>query len=331
MSFWRNAEVRRDGFLHIGMGAILLAVGFSQSETCGWLMLLSCVLFSGAHFGITFWRYRHLRRLAGELDALLHGGTPLPLNAYQEGELSVLYSQIRKMTQRLQETAEALEKDKHFLSDSLADISHQLRTPITGIRLILSMLSAADVTPQRRMELTRELRTAVSRMEWLVEALLKMSQLDAGAVRFHPVEIEAARVIEMASQPLQVAMELRGQNLLVEGGQARLVCDPVWTGEALGNILKNCMEFTPEGGKIRIQISQNSLYTMFRIQDSGSGIDPKDLPHIFERFYKSKHASGIGIGLSLSRQIITAQEGTVQAENGDPGAVFTVRFYKQII
>jgi signal transduction histidine kinase len=172
-------------------------------------------------------------------------------------------------------------------------------------------------------------------IDHLVTVILKLSKFDAGTVELKKETVSVADLISKASEPFLVPMELRNQQLCVNiNGNASFSGDLAWTAEAVGNILKNCMEHTPEGGVIKIDASENALFTEIVISDSGSGIDRDDLPHIFERFYRGKNASGqnYGIGLALARLIISEQNGTIKAENAaGGGARFTVRFYKSVV
>lgn len=276
---------------------------------------------------------RQLKKLNRDLDCLLQQGTPLPIDQYREGELSILANQMEKITLRLTTAAARVQKEKEYLSDSLADISHQLRTPMTSMNLAVTMLRGPELENSRRMELTAELRTQLTRMDWLVETLLKISKLDAGTITMASELVPVRQLIEKAAEPLSIPMDIRNQQLHTECGDEAFRGDLSWSAEALGNILKNCMEHTPEGGTISIHVRETPLYTALQIEDTGEGFAPQDLPHLFDRFYQGKNSSAesYGIGLALARSIITAQGGTIQAQNGAHGAVFILKFYKQII
>ena len=239
------------------------------------------------------------------------------------------------MTIRLREQSEALAADKVRLSGAIADISHQLRTPLTSMNLALSLLSADGLSDERRLRLTRELSKSLRRIDWLIEALLKISRIDAGTVTFRCDPIDVGELLRRAAEPLMITMELRGQELGVHTSGGEQYCgDMQWSIEAIGNILKNCVEHTPAGGKIDIFACETALYTEIVVSDSGPGFAPEDIPHLFERFYRGKNADAdsVGIGLALARTVISAQNGTVSAANGrNGGAVFTVRFYKNVI
>ena len=238
------------------------------------------------------------------------------------------------MTVRLREQKSKLMDDKVYLADLLADISHQIRTPLTSINILVSMLSEPDLTYEKREQTVQKLYGLLSRIDWLITALLKLSKLDAGTVRFNKEHIVMQDLLDKACMPVRVPIELRNQQLeIISDGE--LSCDIAWSCEAIGNIIKNCMEHTPEGGKITVTGTRNPLYSEITIRDSGSGISEEDLPHIFERFYKGRDSGdkgGFGIGLALARMIINEQNGTLKAENStDGGAVFTVRFYESTV
>ena len=328
-----NKELRRSIVIIAVTTIILSIVGFVISTTCGVLVLAACIVIAGIHIGTEIYRYRRLQKLSADLDRLLVSGTPLPITEYNEGELSILANQVQKLTLRLTEAAEIVEADKKYLADSLADISHQLRTPLTAMNLTTTMLRSADLTDEKRMELTGELRSLLTRTDWLVETLLKISKLDAGTVKLAKETVFVSELIARSAAPIAIPMDLRDQTLVVNCGEESFSGDLIWSAEALGNILKNCMEHTPEGGTITVTAQETALYTQIEVEDTGSGFDPKDIPHLFEQFYKGSNASqnSYGIGLALARTVITAQNGTVQAQNCETGAKFIIKFYKQII
>lgn len=331
--FHNNKELRLSLILLSVATAILTLIGLSLSVTTGVLILISGLVAIAIHLSTEHYRYRKLQKLSSDLDQLLIDSIPLPIRDYQEGELSILANHIQKLTLRLIESAEVVEADKRHLADSLADISHQLRTPLTSMNLTTSMLRETNLTDERRMELTGELRRLLTRTDWLVETLLKISKLDAGTVKLAQKKISIRHLVDRAAAPLAIPMDLRNQTLTVHCMEESVSCDLVWTAEALGNILKNCMEHTPEGGIITVTASETALYTQIEVTDTGSGFDPKDIPHLFERFYKGSNASenSYGIGLALARTVITSQNGTVQAMNGEIGAKFVIKFYKQVV
>lgn len=334
-SFFRNPEIRRNLVIWSSMAVCFTAAAFLLDWRFGLLSAAFCILLLGSVLRETYRRYRLLAELGLEIDKVLHGGAHLDFGRYREGELSILSSEIHKMTVHLQEQAETLQREKAHLADSLADISHQIRTPLTSINLIVSFLSEENLPQARRLQLTRELTHLLSRIDWLITTLLKLSKLDAGAVELARQPVNLRALSEKAASLVVIPMELRGQKLVIQGSEnAEFPGDFTWSVEAVGNILKNCMEHTPEGGSITVTIGDNPLYGELTIQDTGSGFSPEDLNHLFERFYKgnAEDSSGFGIGLALSRMIIRAQNGTIRAANrSGGGAEFVVRFYKGAI
>ncbi len=331
--FRDNKELHRSILLIVAAAAVLTVAGFLVSTLCGWLVLAACVVITSIHIVTEAYRYRRLQKLSHSLDRLLVSGKPLEIREYDEGELSILANQIQKLALRLTESAELSRADKEHLADSLADISHQLRTPLTAMNLTTTMLRSPDLTDEKRMALTGELRNLLDRTDWLVETLLKLSKLDAGTVKLAKDAVSVRELIARSAGPVAIPMDLRNQRLAVSCGNESFSGDLVWSAEALGNILKNCMEHTPEGGTITVTASETALYTQIEVEDTGSGFDPQDIPHLFERFYKGSNASesSYGIGLALARTVVSAQNGTVQAMNGSTGAKFVIKFYKQII
>ena len=331
--FQYNLELRK-GLVFLGIvGATLTVLGFAHSTASGWLVVTAFAAVTTVHFLTEYYRYRKIRQMNMELDRLLTDGTVMSLSQYEEGELAILASQLEKITLRLHESTKVLQKEKKLLADSLADISHQLRTPLTAMNLTASMLRSPYLTEEKRLELTAELSRLLRRTDWLVETLLKLSRLDAGTVKLSPEPISVQKLLDRTIEPLLIPMELCSQKLRIICGEEQLTVDPIWTAEALGNILKNAMEYTPDGGSITISAEETPLYTQLCVADTGPGFEQKDIAHLFERFYKGSNAREgcCGIGLSLARIIITEQNGTVQASNGKTGGIFTVRFYKRIV
>ena len=330
MRLLKNKEVRKALLWQLLLSAAACAVCFRFDFRAGLtavalsllLMLIFCIS--------TYKRYQRLSSLADDINQILHGDSSMDFDHYSEGELSILHSEIYKMTVRLREQQQKLISDKKYLADSLADISHQLRTPLTSINLLVERLSASGLTDKCRHQLTNELYELLSRIDWLITTLLKISKLDAGTVSFNKETVSLETLIKKSCSPLLIPIELHGQELIIRA-EGDFYGDPAWTSEAVGNIVKNCMEHTPDGGRIEIDAAETALYSEIVIKDNGTGISPEDLPHIFERFYKGKDSDGksFGIGLALSRMIIAGQKGTVKAENRkNAGAMFTLRFYK---
>lgn len=337
MEFLRNPEMKREIVVHIILG--ILSVIFMYM-LCGMKgaggAIVICLLFLTLLFLYNYIRYRNISKMGQQIDRILHGEEVSLMQDCQEGDLAVLSTQINKMVRRLKEQSDILVQEKIFMADSLADISHQIKTPLTSISLILSFLREEELSIEKRFLLVQELTKLTNRIDWLIYALLRMSKLDAGTVTLQQEKILLKELLSKAYDVIAIPLDIRNiqfQCQIKEG--ASIFGDMAWMTEAVGNILKNCMEHTPKGGKICVFCEENPLYTLIRIEDTGDGIAKEDLPHVFERFYRGKNADSqsVGIGLALSRKIITAQNGTIKAMNRKEGhgAVFEIRCYKSVV
>ena len=333
MKTLRNPELRRELLIYGLLTLAAFGLGFLISPGCAAALLGLGAACTGLHFFFLQRRYRALEALSRSIDEVLHGQNALRIEGSTEGELAILQSEIRKMAVRLQEAAAQTQRDKLALSEGLADISHQLRTPLTAMNLTLSLLSREGIEEARRLALTRELKQSLARIDWLVETLLKLSKLDAGTVALASRQVTVRELIDAATEPLGIPMELRSQQLRVQCADERFTGDLAWSAEALGNLVKNCMEHTPQGGEISITARQTPIFTELLVQDTGPGFVPEDIPHLFERFYRGKNAGAesIGIGLALARSVVAAQNGTIRAYNTAQGACFELRFYHTVV
>lgn len=296
-------------------------------------------------------RYRALAKMAANLDRVLAGERDIRLRDMSEGELAILSSEIDKVIARLNLTVDELQAEKLALSDALADISHQLKTPLTSIaistELIRDRLSARGDS-EDLVERLRLIQTLQARVEDLVAALLKLARIDAGVIKLVCGAVDAHELVRKSFEPLAIAFDIADVRFSadVQDG-ASYEGDLTWSVEALENILKNCMEHTPAGGCVSVRVTEDVLACRIRIEDTGPGIAESDLPHIFERFYRgSRDASaapsevnpaGVGIGLALSKSLVTAQGGTLTAENlrdengNITGAAFNLVFFKTVV
>lgn len=331
----RNREFRRYAALLLLAGLVGLPLCFAIHPSAGWVTLGLWGMMLASSWFFTCKRYREIANLSEQLSRIAAGNYTIAIGQYAEGELSILASDILKITSTLMHQAEALEKDKSFLADSLADISHQIKTPLTSISMLTELLETPDLPEEKRMEFLCGIRTSMNRIQWLITSLLKLSRLDAGAVILQSQTVFVSDLIEKALSPLRIPIELKGQSLHLEV-DASITCigDLHWFSEAIGNLIKNCMEHTPEGGSLWIRSTQTPLYTELQIADNGPGIPEKDLPHIFERFYRGENASPdrVGIGLALSQTIFRRAGGVLQAANlPQGGACFTVKLYGTVV
>ncbi len=327
----RNPEVKKETLIFGIITAVVAAICFCINIYSGLIMLAAGVFFIVLHIMFANKRYSRIAELSDNLDQILHGQERILVKDCKEGELAILSSEINKMILMLNEQSDQLLKEKVNLSEAIEDIFHQLRTPLTSLMLDAELLRAGNLSDDRRIGIARQIKKQLVRMQWLVESLLKMSKINAGTAVFVKDKISVKELLKKAEEPFRIQMELKGQeyecNVLDESFEG----DFNWNVEAIGNLLKNCMEHTPEGGKITVDVMDNPLYTQILISDSGEGFSKEDIPYLFNRFYKGKNAStdSIGIGLALSRCIIAEQNGVITAQNKvDGGAQFTVKYYK---
>lgn len=278
--------------------------------------------------------YKKIGDLSKYTNEILNNRYNMDIREYEEGDISNLKNDLYKMTIKLKEQNELSKKDKQYLEDTLSDISHQLKTPLTSMYVINEVLYDNEIKEDKRKELLLKNKSQLERIEWLITSLLKMSRLDSGMTTFKMEEVKLIDIINKAIEPIQIPLELKNINLIIEGDPnitAKL--DPSWTSESLLNIIKNACEHTNKNGTIKITISDNPIYTEIVISDNGTGIKEEDINHIFERFYKGSNSKdSIGIGLNMSKKIINLENGdiTVSSTLGK-GSTFTIKFYKKVI
>lgn len=308
--------------MFISMEAALLMLGVS-------LILISCTLI------FTKWRYLEIEKLSGYLRQITSGDFTLDVRDNHEGELSILKSDIYKVTRMLSEHGTLLKEDKAKLTNAISDISHQLKTPLTSMMVMVDLLRDPQLAENKRVEFTRNIQVQLERMEWLVSSLLKLSKIDAGTIAFKKEPVMVKELVKRAVEPLLVPMDIKLQNLNIDGDEnAAFTGDFNWSAEALINILKNCVEHTDEGGEISISYYENALFTEISIRDNGKGIPKDDLPYIFKRFYKGKNANddSVGIGLAMASSMIKSQKGDIEVTSEiGVGTLFQIKFYKQVI
>lgn len=342
----RNREIARfsAGVLAIFAAAVAAAYCFvgDAAAACvaATVILLTCVFAVFTHA-----RYQELSLLSSKIDAILNGDRNLSFEGMQEGELSILANELDKMVSRLYLTTDQLERESASLADSLADISHQLKTPMTSMSIMCELMKtrvreSSNIDEDDARYLLGKLRSVQllqERVRWLVSVLLKLARIDAGVVKLATQQVDAAVVVKEAAESLAIPFDLANVELVLnlEDGSS-YIGDAAWSREAILNVMKNCMEHAGEGGCVEVSVSHDALACRICIQDTGPGISPEDLPHVFERFYRGEDSgevtatdsSGVGIGLSLAQSLVSAQGGAIKASNARDrdGAVLGARF-----
>jgi len=328
--WFRNKEFRIFFFFILLLSISGIAACFFYPQLSMAIMIAVCLLFTATAYFFAKWRYKKLAELSEYLKSVNNGHYNLAVPDHDEGELSILKSEIYKATIMLCVQAEALKKEKSELADAMSDISHQLKTPLTSMMVMTDLLCDPTLPAGRRIEFTGLIRAQLERIEWLVTSLLKLSRLDAGTIVFNKVPVKMDVLLNRALAPLLIPIELRRQTVTVSHPEITFSCDLNWTAEALLNIFKNCVEHTAVGGSLSITAFQNALYTQIVIFDNGSGIHAADLPHIFERFYRGSNAGedSVGIGLAMSKSMIALQGGSITVKSTvGTGTTFTINFY----
>lgn len=293
-----------------------------------------CIAF-GLAFAVLFLGYLKIQKkqtmdIAKRIERINLGDYSLQIDRNSEDELSLLDNQIYRTAVKFREQAENSNKDKENLQKSLSDISHQLKTPLTSIIVMVdNILDDDDMPLEIRREFLSDIKHNTSTVSFLVQSLLKLSKLDAEAVKFRYEQVEVKSIVDECIKNTAVMAEILGVRLETECNNIILNCDKKWLCEAVTNIIKNCIEHS-QNGNIKITADQNKLYTKISIKDNGSGITKEDLPHIFERFYKGKNSSddSVGIGLSLAKTIIEKQGGYISVSSElNKGSEFVIKFF----
>ena len=275
--------------------------------------------------------YNKIRKLSIYTNDILNNKYNMDIREYSEGDISNLKNDLYKMTIKLKEQNELSLKDKIYLQDTLSDISHQLKTPLTSMYVINELLYDDKLDKSLKKELLNKSKKGLERIEWLITSLLKMSRLDSSSEKLILENVKLINIINKTIEPIRIPLELKNINLNVScSNDIKVNVDVNWTTEALINILKNAMEHTLENGNINIVCSDNPLYTMISISDDGCGISKKDLPHIFERFYKGmSNKESIGIGLNMSKKIIENENGNISVKSKEnEGTTFIIKLFK---
>lgn len=275
---------------------------------------------------------KEIDKITKYLEAINDKNYTLKIDENSEEELSILKNELYKVTVMLRENASNTLKDKINLKRALEDISHQLKTPLTSILIILdNLIDNPEMDYQTRVEFLHDLKRETTRIQSLIQSILKLSKFDSNTIQFIKQDIYLKQIVDEAIKNTGSLADLKNIKINVEGNKKiKLNCDLLWQIEAITNILKNCIEHSKENTPIDIKYNNNSVYSYITITDYGEGISKEDLPHIFERFYRGKNSSNesIGIGLSLSKTIIESNNGIVSVESNSDKTTFIIKYFK---
>ena len=265
------------------------------------------------------------------MENYINGNFTRHLPQNQEGAIFQLFSTVEQLATILQSKNDTEHNAREFLKNTISDISHQLKTPLAALAMYQEIIQNEPDNPETVREFSAKADSALSRMEQLIQSMLKITRLDAGNIVFEKKLHSAAELAAQAINDLTTRAQNERKQIQVDGNpREQILCDLEWTAQAIGNLVKNALDHTGPGGIIHIAWERSPAMFRITVSDNGNGIAPEDIHHIFKRFYRSKHAletPGIGLGLPLAKSIIEGQGGSisVQSEPGH-GTVFTLSF-----
>lgn len=275
---------------------------------------------------------KNLNDIISYLKELNRGNYNLNIDLNKEGELSILKNEIYTTTVMLREQAEKELQDKINLKDSLTNISHQLKTPLTSISLLVDNLLDEEIDTNTQKEFLLDIKNQIESINYLIIVLLKLSRFDANVVTFKEEKINVKNLLVDILKHMDVLREVKNIAIHIAGdNSSSFIGDYKWEYEAISNILKNCLEYTPENKNIYIKYRETNMYTEIIIEDEGPGMSKNEKNKIFERFYKgnNSNSNNFGIGLSLAKEIINKDNGKIKVESElNKGTTFKIRYYK---
>lgn len=300
------------------------------------LSIFLCALFMAlAIFTLCYKYFREQHKIiesaVAEITEYIAGNKDARVQSNEEGELYRLFHEVNSLVSILNAHAENELRAKEFLKDTIADISHQLKTPLAALNIYNGILQDEEKNPQAVREFTNLSEQELDRIEALVQNLLKITKMDAGTVVLEERVENVSEMMERVEKHFAFRAKQEKKEIRLTGDDTMtLVCDGVWLTEAINNIVKNALDHIKNGGLIQIQWKQLSSVIQIIIKDNGSGIHPEDLYYIFKRFYRSKFSKdtqGIGLGLPLAKSIIEAHNGTVRVDSElGVGTTFVIDF-----
>lgn len=273
-----------------------------------------------------------IQEIIGLVENINRKNYSMKIDDISEDELSILKNEIYKTMINLKESAENSLKDKMNIKKALEDISHQIKTPLTSIMIMLdNMIDDPEMPKETREDFIREIKREVNNISFLVYSILKLSEFDTNTTVYVREEKPIKDIIESAYEKVSALSDLKEVSIEISGDDNPVItCDFNWQVEAVSNILKNCIDHSKNNGKIEVNFGENNAYSYIKIRDFGEGISPEDLPHIFERFYKGKNSSkdSSGIGLALTKSIVEKDNGTISVDSDENGSEFVIKYRK---
>lgn len=296
------------------------------------LLLMSFISFIFLFLKINFKSDKEINKIIKCIENINHKNYELKIDEISEDKLSILKQEIYKTTIMLKESAENSLKDKINLKNSLQDISHQLKTPLTSINILLdNIIDDEEMDVETRKNFIKQIKREIINITFLVQSILKLSKFESNTISFVNEEVAVKKIINEAIKNVSNLCDLKDINIEIKNNcKSKINCDFFWQVEAITNILKNAVEYSDKGNKVLIKCDDNKVYTQIEIIDYGKGMDEVDTINIFKRFYKGKNSSrdSIGIGLSLAKTIIEKNNGRITVESEkDVGTKFIIKYF----
>jgi len=300
------------------------------------VLFLSCALCGMAvALGMAVCRLRHqeqsMENAAHQIAEYILDRRKGGIECSEEGAMYRLFHEVNSLVTMADAHADSERRAKEFLRRTIADISHQLKTPIAALNIYNGILQQETADAATVREFTSLSEQELDRIESLVQSLLKMARLDAGAITLERSPENVFDLLEHIKRQYSFRAEQEGKEIVLEGDeQTAFSCDRTWLAEAIGNLVKNALDHTAQGDRILVRWQQSPCLTQITVEDTGSGIHSEDLYHIFKRFYRSrfsKDTQGVGLGLPLAKSIVEAHQGSIEVHSKlGQGTAFTINF-----
>lgn len=277
-------------------------------------------------------RQRAIDELTSYIGTIESGNYSLDFQDNTEDELSNLKNELYKISVSNKERAEEAVNNRKALADSVSDISHQIKTPLTSVSILVdNMVSCKDMPEDKRRQFLMEMERQITKINWFAATMLKLSRLDAGVVEFEKGTIKLDKMISEIAENLSIIAEVKNVTIKTDiAKDIALTGDYNWNLEAVSNIVKNAIEHSYNDKEIVVRASDNSVYTSIEIINYGNTISNEDIRHIFDGFYRAAGADkdSNGIGLSLSKTIVEKQNGYISVESKDNITKFIIKYIK---
>lgn len=313
----------------------LPAVQIYRNQTMFSVFLLLVFLFGTIYLSLFLYLRRQHKAFSNAENTIrqfLDGNTTSRIECSQAGDWYSLFHAINEMATILSAHAENQRQTKEFLQDIISDVSHQIKTPLSALKMYHEIIESHKDDASTVSSFTEKSQREIKRMEDVIYTLLKLARLDAGIIQMEKAPENLSVLMQDVLERFETWAEREHKTITLSGKEnVVLSCDALWVSEAIGNIVKNALEHTENGGHIEVKWSQSPLMTQIEISDDGKGIHPEDLYNIFKRFYRSRFSSdvhGIGLGLPLAKSIVEAHGGTISVTSSlGAGTTFTLNFF----